>query len=227
MLRSFNLRAKPTGRNTCNQHMAMQYADSDDDSYSETESRENETPIRPNRTAPAPYRLSNGSSRSPCRDLRVDHRFSHSGVLGPETSPPEANSAPFRMRNCLQRTCFWATLIHLARSYSILGRTSILKNGLLCCRCFRLQAVVKYRYIAGYSATSRYKRSHSIITPSKKNSSATNYFARSCYERNYSILTLFKRSSSATSHFTLSRYERSCNITNLLRGILLLPIFLQ
>jgi hypothetical protein len=60
----------------------------------------------------------------------------------------------------------------------------------------------------------RHRRSYSITTPSKRNSSTTSHFALSRCGQSYDTTTPSKRNSSATSHFALSRCGQSCSTTN-------------
>ncbi|PGG96751.1 hypothetical protein AJ80_09795 [Polytolypa hystricis UAMH7299] len=62
IVRSFNLQVRPTGRSRCNKNETLAYAYSDDDSSSETELGDKETPVRVNRTAPT---LVEASTNSP------------------------------------------------------------------------------------------------------------------------------------------------------------------
>ncbi|KJF60363.1 uncharacterized protein CIMG_10489 [Coccidioides immitis RS] len=64
VVRSFNLRARPTGRSRCNENETLAYTHSDDDSSSETESGDKETPARSNRTAPMLVEASTNSPTS-------------------------------------------------------------------------------------------------------------------------------------------------------------------
>jgi len=74
--RTFNLRARPSGRK-CREDETPLYADSDDDSSSETESGDNRTPLPANRTALAPTALTDspvasrtrGQTRSYCTQV--------------------------------------------------------------------------------------------------------------------------------------------------------------
>ena len=61
----------------------------------------------------------------------------------------------------------------------------------------------------------RHRRSYSITTPSKRNSSATSHFALSRCRQSYGTTNPSKRNSSATSYFALGRCEQSCGTTNL------------
>jgi hypothetical protein len=65
---------------------------------------------------------------------------------------------------------------------------------------------LKYKF-AHYReiAINRYRRSYSIITPFKINSSAISYFIINYYRRSYNTTTPSKINSSAISHFVISR----------------------
>ncbi|PGH03013.1 hypothetical protein GX51_04331 [Blastomyces parvus] len=62
LVRSFNLRTRPTGRSRCNEDETLAYTHSDEDSSSETELGDKETPVRSNRMAPT---LVEASTNSP------------------------------------------------------------------------------------------------------------------------------------------------------------------